>query len=192
MGARAKSVVGVCVVAAVVLAIGLVWGQKQAARATLSVEGDGASAAQAVGGPGADGGDLTYDLVVEQIDVDQLLESGKPVIIDYGRANCPVCVNMGPMLQDAAQQLAGQAYVKFVDAEARPEVLEQTAVTQTPTQVFFTCCGEAYEPSETVKSRIAFTQGTAADGRVFTMHQGDLTAEQLGLICAELGVAFHG
>ena len=150
-----------------------------------------------------------YNLIAESINYESMFASAQPVIVDYGKKNCPVCLKMSKNLKKYNQELHGKAFLKFIDVSSHPEELEALGISFPPLQVFFTNTGCAYIPSEKASAEISFSyiakdsdgvlkesaasdsaQKLLADGFeiLYTFHRGELSSQQLKLILNELGV----
>ena len=129
-----------------------------------------------------------YALFLNPGDFQTLLTKGKPVMIDFGASWCGPCQMMKPDLTAANEKYAGKAYIKYVDSDEFKDFASNFPVQVVPTQVFYNADGTPYEPSEDLG--IPFTQYARKDTQelVYTVHEGILTAEEMDLIFADMGV----
>lgn len=138
-----------------------------------------------------DGADFSLH-VTEVIDFEEYASAGLPLIVDYGATECIPCKAMAPVLETLNTELAGKAFIKFVDVWKYPEAAANVPVQLIPTQFFFNADGTPFVPSEHLQSHIEFmmyADGEGADANhVFTAHQGGLTEEDMREILAEMGV----
>jgi thioredoxin 1 len=72
-------------------------------------------------------GDQTFDEVVRGSDL--------PVLVDFTAAWCPPCRAIAPVVEQLADDLAGQLVVTQVDVDANPEVTARYRVMSMPTFV---------------------------------------------------------
>ncbi|MBQ9812276.1 MAG: thioredoxin family protein [Thermoguttaceae bacterium] len=123
------------------------------------------------------------------IDFDALASYGLPVVVDYGADACLQCKRMAPVLEQANKTYRGKAFIKFVNVWDYPKAAKNAPVQLIPTQVFFDAGGKPFKPSVNLSAEIEFQKrvGKDANKRVFTIHQGELTKEQLEKILAEMG-----
>lgn len=138
-----------------------------------------------------DGADFSLH-VTEMIDFEAMAAYGMPLIVDYGATECIPCKEMAPVLETLNAELAGKAFVKFVDVWKYPQAAGNVPVQLIPTQFFFNADGSPFVPSEELRSKIPFIQyvdGEEEDAsHIFTAHQGGLTEAEMREILAEMGV----
>lgn len=126
----------------------------------------------------------------EAVDFASLARYGLPVIVDYGWEGCPPCRAMEEDYRTVHEEMVGKAFVKYADVEKYPGVADNVPIQVTPTQVFFGKDGKPFVPSASLSSKIRFTTYRYGNiGKVaFTVHMGLLTADELRMILAEMGV----
>lgn len=127
----------------------------------------------------------------EMIDFEALSEYGLPIIVDYGSDSCIPCQQMAPVLETMNREMAGKAFIKFVDVWEYTSAADNVPVQIIPTQVLFNADGTPFVPSDGLADAIEFLFYTSgeSDDHAFTVHQGGMTEEQMRLILAEMGVA---
>nr|HPR40368.1 thioredoxin [Oscillospiraceae bacterium] len=84
--------------------------------------------------------------------------------------------------------MIGSAIIKFVDVDKSGNLAAEYPVRVIPTQVFFLADGTPYVPSEEIDVEfLAYSDKTTGE-RLFTVHEGALTEEELNAILADMGV----
>ena len=133
--------------------------------------------------------DFTLNIAAET-DFSALTAYGLPIIIDYGADYCMPCKAMKPSLEAVNIQMYGKAFVKYVDVEENPEAVGDVPLQVIPTQLFINKDGTPFVPSDELAAQITFSKYNYKETgeHAFTIHQGILSAEQMLLILAEMGV----
>ena len=79
--------------------------------------------------------------MAEQINItnfdEKVLQSDKPVLVDFFATWCGPCKMMSPVIDELATELAGQVDVYKVDVDENPEVAQRYGVMSIPTLVVF-------------------------------------------------------
>lgn len=68
---------------------------------------------------------------------DEVLNSDKPVLVDFWAEWCAPCKAMGPVIDELATEYAGKAKIGKVDTDANREVSVRFSVSAIPTVVLF-------------------------------------------------------
>jgi len=68
---------------------------------------------------------------------DELLQSEKPVIVDFRAPWCGPCRAMSPAVEAAAQKLAGEAKVFKLNVDDNPSVSPRFGIRGIPTLILF-------------------------------------------------------
>lgn len=66
-----------------------------------------------------------------------LINSDKPVLVDFFATWCGPCKTMGPILEDVAQKVNGKVKVIKVDVDKNPEAAAQYRIQGVPTLILF-------------------------------------------------------
>lgn len=126
----------------------------------------------------------------EAIDFEALSEYGLPIIVDYGSDSCIPCQQMAPVLETMNTEMAGKAFIKFVDVWKYTDAANNVPVQVIPTQILVNADGTPFVPSEELAQTIEFIQYNSREtgDHVFTVHQGGMTEDQMRRILSEMGV----
>ena len=79
--------------------------------------------------------------MAEQINItnfdEKVLQASNPVLVDFFATWCGPCKMMSPVIDELADELAGQVDVYKVDVDENPEVAQRYGVMSIPTLVVF-------------------------------------------------------
>ncbi len=67
----------------------------------------------------------------------KVLEADKPVLVDFFATWRGTCKRLAPILDEVAQEKAGQAYVYKVDIDQSPDLAASYRVNSVPTLILF-------------------------------------------------------
>lgn len=136
-----------------------------------------------------DGADFSLNVSTE-VDFDALFQYGLPIIVDYGSDSCIPCQQMAPVLKTLNDEMAGKAFIKFVDVLEYVDAANNVPIQVIPTQVLFNADGTPFVPSNQLAMEIEFIMYSSreTDEHVFTVHQGGITEEDMRKILKEMGV----
>lgn len=73
----------------------------------------------------------------EDSNVKEIIESGKPVVIDFWAQWCGPCRSLAPIVEELAKQYEGQAVIGKCDIEEQSEMTDEYGITTIPTLLFF-------------------------------------------------------
>jgi thioredoxin 1 len=68
---------------------------------------------------------------------DEILASGKPVLVDLWAEWCGPCRMIGPVVEELAGDYEGKAIIGKLNVDFNPEVASRFAVRSIPTLLFF-------------------------------------------------------
>ncbi|HXK78261.1 MAG TPA: thioredoxin family protein [Oscillospiraceae bacterium] len=129
-----------------------------------------------------------FALETETIDLEELTSYELPIIIDFGAGWCGPCLQFAPILESVHDSMIGSAIIKYVDVD-KSNLASEYPVRVIPTQVFFLADGTPYVPSEEIDTDFLVYNDETTGERLFTVHEGALTEEELNAILADMGVS---
>lgn len=68
---------------------------------------------------------------------EEVLNSDKPVLVDFWAAWCSPCQMMGPIVEDAAKEIGDAAKVGKLNVDESPQTAQKYSVMSIPTLMFF-------------------------------------------------------
>ena len=79
----------------------------------------------------------SYITLTEENFQKEVLESNQPVLVDFWAAWCGPCHVLGPVVEELAGELAGQAKVGKLNVDENPGVASRYGVRSIPTVLIF-------------------------------------------------------
>jgi thioredoxin 1 len=70
------------------------------------------------------------------------LQSGQPVLVDFGSNKCIPCRQLRPILKEVAQEFSGEAHVLVIDVFQHQALAREHRIHLIPTLVFFNSRGK--------------------------------------------------
>ena len=98
----------------------------------------------------------------------EVLESDKPVLVDFTADWCPPCRLLAPTLQAVAEELAGSARIVKVDVDENSTSTQRYGVKGMPTLILFKNGKE--------EERIVGAVSKEVISRMFTKHLSEVSA----------------
>jgi len=87
----------------------------------------------------------------------EVLNSNKPVIVDFWAPWCGPCQKLGPIMEELAQEIKNEATVAKINVDEQPELARKYRVMSIPTVMIFKD-GVCTHTSIGVKSKQEFIQ----------------------------------
>jgi thioredoxin 1 len=129
-------------------------------------------------------------LEITEVDLEEMISSGVPFVIDFGSDSCIPCKEMAPVLEILYEEFQGKARIHFVDVWKNQSAAVAFPVSVIPTQIFYYADGTPFVPSDALAEEMEFLfySSPTTNEHLFTTHQGGVTEEQLRKIFLEMGV----
>ena len=67
----------------------------------------------------------------------ELIESGKPVVIDFWATWCGPCIKLGPVVEELAEKYGDKVAIGKLNIDENDEVASENRVRNIPTVLFF-------------------------------------------------------
>ena len=99
-----------------------------------------------------------------------VLQSEKPVPVDFWAQWCGPCRTLAPVVDALAQQYGDKARIVKIDVDKSPMIVERFRIQAVPTLIFFRQGGE--------KQRMVGAAGREAIVRAIDCQLGDLAREE--------------
>ena len=76
-------------------------------------------------------------LQVTDANFDELVNSGKPMVLDFWAEWCGPCRMVGPIVDELATEYEGKVIIGKIDVENNDDVVSQFGIRNIPTILFF-------------------------------------------------------
>ncbi len=84
-----------------------------------------------------DQNEQTYVTITETNFSEEVLQSQKPVLVDFWAPWCGPCQVMGPVIKELAEAFQGKAVVGKVNVDDYPQLAAQYGIQSIPTLIIF-------------------------------------------------------
>lgn len=75
-------------------------------------------------------------LAITSENFDELMASGKPLVVDFWATWCGPCKKIGPLIEELAGEYEGQAVIGKCDVEENDELASRFGIRNVPTVLF--------------------------------------------------------
>ena len=76
-------------------------------------------------------------LQVTDANFDELVNSGKPMVLDFWAEWCGPCRMVGPIVDELATEYEGKVIIGKIDVDNNDDVVSQFGIRNIPTSLFF-------------------------------------------------------
>lgn len=76
-------------------------------------------------------------ITITDENVNKIISSGKPIIIDFWASWCKPCLNMAPIIDEVAKQYNGKVIIGKYNIEEENNFVSQQSIMAIPTLLFF-------------------------------------------------------
>ncbi|MGB3179800.1 MAG: thioredoxin [Cyclobacteriaceae bacterium] len=80
---------------------------------------------------------MSKAIEITDTNFDDIINSDKPVLVDFWAEWCGPCKMIGPLVEEIAGDYEGKAVVGKVDVDANPQVSAKFGIRSIPTLLFF-------------------------------------------------------
>jgi thioredoxin 1 len=96
-------------------------------------------------------------LEITEANFNEIINSDKPVLIDFWAAWCGPCLMLAPTIEELASEYEGKAVIGKVDVDANPNLATQFGIRSIPTLLLFKG-GKVVDKQVGVVPKIVLTQ----------------------------------
>jgi thioredoxin 1 len=134
--------------------------------------------------------DTLVPFLMTELNLENLLSMGLPVLLDFGADWCQPCRTQEPILRKLHSELDGKAIIQYIDTEKYPEIASMFPVRVIPTQVLFNSNGKPWDPQTREEAVVGISQYNYKDSGdlAFTIHEGVLLEEQMRQVLKNMGM----
>jgi thioredoxin 1 len=76
-------------------------------------------------------------LVITDSNFDELLKSGKPLVVDFWAEWCGPCKMVGPIIEDLAHEYEEKVIIGKMDVDENSDITSRFGIRNIPTILFF-------------------------------------------------------
>ena len=98
-------------------------------------------------------------LVITDANIKELINSGKPVVVDFWAEWCGPCRMVGPLVEELAKEYEGKVVIGKMDVDENTETPTEYGIRNIPTILFF-------KNGEVVDKQIGATQKSVLAAKI--------------------------
>lgn len=98
-------------------------------------------------------------LVFTDENINEMIESGKPVVIDFWAEWCGPCRMVGPVVEELSKEYEGQVLIGKMDVDEHVDTPNKYGIRNIPTILFF-------KDGQVVDKQIGATQKAVLEAKV--------------------------
>jgi thioredoxin 1 len=98
-------------------------------------------------------------LVFTDENINEMIESGKPVVIDFWAEWCGPCRMVGPVVEELSKEYEGQVLIGKMDVDENVDTPNKYGIRNIPTILFF-------KDGQVVDKQIGATQKAVLEAKV--------------------------
>ncbi len=136
------------------------------------------------GAPG-EGADIR-GLDVAALDMEELKAQELPILLFFSTADCPVCREFRPTVEQFYAETRDRAVVRYLDLTNYPELAANFPIQAVPAQALYLAGGKPYVPGEETPGNFSLYNLRATGEHALTLQVGSLTEAQLDQILEEM------
>jgi len=98
-------------------------------------------------------------LVITDANIKELINSGKPVVVDFWAEWCGPCRMVGPLVEELAQEYEGKVVIGKMDVDDNTDTPTEYGIRNIPTILFF-------KDGQVVDKQVGATQKSVLAGKI--------------------------